>query len=182
MRTQFQLKVTLRDVQPSIWRRFLVPADIMLPRVHAVIQVAFGWTNSHLHAFRVGNKAYEAYYPESWNEPSGCDEKIDERRYKLSTFLKKTGDQLLYNYDYGDDWEVDIELEKILPATKTKFVFCLDGARAGPPDDCGGPLAYQELVESMTNRRHPQRKMFLEWMGGPYDTENFDLARINSQL
>lgn len=180
--TQLQLKVTLLDIRPMIWRRLLVPAAIKLPKLHAVLQIAFGWTNSHLHAFRCGHQSYEAYYPDTWEEPFDDDERHDESEFRLCDLLHGKGDCLLYEYDFGDSWRHEVCVEKVLPIERPARVACVAGARAAPPEDCGSIPGYQELVEAMRKPRHPERERLLEWLGGPYDPEAFDLEAINAEL
>ena len=111
-RAQLQLKVTLRDIRPAIWRRLIVPANIKLPVFHAVLQHAFDWTDSHLHAFRIGDDSYEAYDPELWDDWPGGPEKHDESKFRLNDLLHAKGDRLRYLYDFGDSWEHDVRVEK----------------------------------------------------------------------
>ena len=181
-RAQFQLKVTLLDIRPAIWRRLLVPAAIKLPKLHAVLQIAFGWTNSHLHAFRIGDEAYETYYPESWEDPLGNGERHDESKFRLCHLLHAKGDRLIYEYDFGDSWQHDVRVEKILPSERSTPVTCVAGARAAPPEDCGSIPGYQELIEAMSDPRHPERERLLEWLGEPYDPLAFDLDAIDTHL
>ena len=181
-RAQLQLKVTLLDLRPAIWRRLVVPAAIKLPKLHAVLQIAFSWTNSHLHAFRLGEDSYEAYYPETWEDPFGDGERYDESKFRLCDLLHAKGDRLIYEYDFGDSWQHEVRVEKVLPAERPAPAACVAGARAAPPEDCGSLPGYQELVKAMHNPQHPERERLLEWLGEPFDPEAFDLASINTEL
>ena len=181
-RAQLQLKVTLLEIRPAIWRRLLVPASIKLPKFHTVLQVAFDWTNSHLHAFRVGDESYEAYYPETWEDPFGGTERHDESKFRLCDLLHGKGDRLVYEYDFGDSWQHEVRVEQVLPVNRPEPVACLAGARAAPPEDCGSVPGYYELVEAMADPQHPERDRLLEWLGEPYDPEAFDLATIAALL
>jgi hypothetical protein len=181
-RAQLQLKVTLRDIRPAIWRRLIVPANIKLPMFHAVLQHAFDWTDSHLHAFRIYNDSYEAYDPELWDDWPGGPEKHDESKFRLCDLVHAKGDRLRYLYDFGDSWEHDVRVEKVLPATRPASISCPAGERAAPPEDCGGVPGYDNLVEAMANPSHPERRSLLEWLGDPYDPEAISLEAIAARL
>jgi hypothetical protein len=179
---QLQLKVTLREIRPAIWRRLLVPASIKLPKFHTVLQIAFDWTNSHLHAFQIGDQSYEACYPETWEDSLGGIERRDESKFRLCDLLHAKGDRLVYEYDFGDSWQHDVRVEKVLPVNGPTPVACVAGARAAPPEDCGSVPGYYNLVEAMADPQHPERRELLDWLGGPYDPEVFKLAAIDSLL
>jgi hypothetical protein len=142
----FQLKVTLDGIEPPIWRRLLVPSDIKLKKLHEVLQVAMGWTNSHLHQFVVG-KTYYGIPDTEFEEPN---ETKDERRFTLAQVAAGKGAKLVYEYDFGDSWEHSIVVEDVRPAEgKAVHPQCLDGARACPPEDVGStPGAVPFVVEN----------------------------------
>ena len=180
---QLQLKVSLLDIKPAIWRRLLVPAAIKLPQLHTVLQFSFGWTNSHLHAFRLGDDAYEAIYGDGDGQDfAGPGQRHDEKKYRLCDLVQAPDDSLIYEYDFGDSWLHEILVEKALPGATTKTVSCLAGARAGPPDDCGSIPGYETLVEAMADQEHPEREQLLEWLGRPYNPEAFNQAALNKFL
>ena len=131
----YQLKVTLRDSLPSVWRRIQMPGDILLPRLHAVLQIAMGWTNSHLHGF----KATWKFYAEPSPDYEGLMDMVDERQIHLSQIAPGVGSRFVYEYDFGDSWEHELVVEKILPALEAaQYPLCLGGKSACPPDDVGG--------------------------------------------
>jgi hypothetical protein len=177
----YQLKVTLNDSKPPIWRRILVPSDVSLDRFHMILQVAMGWTNSHLHQFISGRKMY-GMTGDEWGMELDLDVE-DENKYKLSDLLKEEKDSLIYEYDFGDSWEHKIILEKKLPYDKSlKVPSCIKGKRACPPEDCGGVWGYEELLEVMKNPSHPEYENMLEWLGGEIDSEYFDREEVNKRL
>lgn len=172
----YQLKITLRHIRPPVWRRLVVPADIKLPKLHEVLQAAMGWTNSHLHAFRVNGVTYGEPDPDF---DAGMK---SERGVRLDSVAGEGG-SLIYDYDFGDGWEHDIKVEAAIPAeTDTPRYLCTAGERTCPPEDCGGPPGYMELLEALRDRKHPQHADMLEWMGGEFDPEAFDLDAVNSAL
>ena len=173
----YQIKVTLEESKPPIWRRILVPGDVNLQKLHYIIQVAMGWTNSHLHQFIVG----QTYYGEP--HPDFGEEMREERRVKLSQVALGEGDRFSYEYDFGDSWLHTVLVEKILPPEPGQQVpVCVKGRRAGPPEDVGGVWGYQEFLEAIGDRDHPEHKMYLEWIGGEFDPEEFDLEETNEIL
>ncbi|CAG0983952.1 hypothetical protein ANRL3_02317 [Anaerolineae bacterium] len=173
----YQLKVTLQDSHPAIWRRIQVPDNILLPQLHGVLQLAMGWTNSHLHWFKKEKQIY--------TEPSGDFgfEVIDYRTVRLNQIAPRVKDRFIYLYDFGDSWEHDIVVEKILsPEKDVQYPHCLDGKRACPPDDVGGVWGYADFVKAIRNPRHPEHDEMLEWVGGKFDPEKFDLDGVNGML
>ncbi len=173
----YQLKVTLQDSHPAIWRRILVPDTFLLPHLHGVLQLAMGWTNSHLHWFRVGKQIYA--------EPSSdFDFEVrDYRTVRLNQIAPAVKDRFVYLYDFGDSWEHDIVVEKILPIEKgAHYPRCLEGQRACPPEDVGGVWGYSDFVKAIRNPRHPEHDEMLEWVGGKFDPEKFDLNGVNGML
>ncbi len=176
----YRLKVTLRDVTPPVWRRLLMPGDVSLSRLHDILQAALGWTDSHLHQFVVGAACY--MIPDPDEGFIGEDDK-DERRARLSSIAKAPKKRFRYEYDFGDGWEHDILVEKIEAARPgTSYPACVAGARACPPEDCGGPFGYMEMIEILGRPRHPQHRELKEWVGGEWDAEAFDLDEINAAL
>jgi hypothetical protein len=178
-----QLKVSLLEIRPAIWRRLLVPATIKLPKLHDVLRLSFGWTNSHLHAFRLGEECYQVAYPDDWGEDFfGTSRPRDEAKFRLCDLLPAKDDSLVYEYDFGDSWLHEVLVEELRTGAADPGVRCLDGARAGPPEDCGSIPGYENLVAAMADPTHPERRELLDWLGGPYDPEAFSLDRLNRRL
>ena len=175
----YQLKITLRYIRPPVWRRVQVPTDIMLAKLHRIIQVAMGWYDSHLHQFIVG----ETYYGvPSIDEFSELELK-DERRARLNQVLSKPKKKIIYEYDFGDGWEHEILLEKILqPDPAVRYPRCVDGARACPPEDCGGTGGYENFLVAIRDPDHEEHDEYLEWIGGEFDPEEFDLEELDTAL
>jgi hypothetical protein len=177
LRSVYQIKISLIGVKPPIWRTVLVSSDMKLDVFHNVIQLAMGWTDSHLHQF-IANKVFYGIPDEDFEL-----EMEDETKYRLSQLLKEEKESLVYEYDFGDSWEHKILLEKILPFdTKTTMPVCIKGKRACPPEDCGGIWGYEELLETISNPKHTDHDDMLEWLGGEFDPEEFDLEAINEDL
>jgi hypothetical protein len=174
--TVYQVKVTLHGTKPPIWRRLRLPAATTLAQLHQVIQVAFGWEDAHLHAFEVGGRRYSRPDVELW------DEAADERKVRLRDLAARPGTRLAYTYDFGDSWEHDVLVEKILPSEGVPQAVCLTGRRAGPPEDCGGVWGYAELCGILADPDHPEHAERVEWLGHPYDPAAFDKFAVNASL
>ena len=173
----YQLKITLKDSHPPIWRRVQVTSDSTLGKLHQIIQDAMGWTNSHLHSFLVQGIEYGQPAPEyDFNVRS-------EQTVKLNQLVTKEKFKFLYTYDMGDSWEHEILVEKVLPVDpETRYPICLTGKRACPPEDCGGVWGYGEFLEAIQNPDHPEHESMLEWVGGSFDPEAFDVDEVNQRL
>lgn len=174
-----QIKVTLLDIDPPVWRRLLVPATIRLDRLDRVIQAAMGWTNSHLHMFIHPSGHYGIPDPDLPLH--------DERHATLRDLAGREGDAFGYEYDLGDSWEHEVLLEKLLPAEPGgRYLTCLAGARACPPEDCGGTPGYAELIDTLADPNHPDHHDMLSWLGiekgTDFDPAHFDPADANRRL
>lgn len=167
-----QLKITLRGSKPPIWRRVQVLNNMTFSDLHDVIQIVMGWTCSHLHQFVVANK-----YIGSVAELE--DEVLNEKRIKLSDYISGEKEKFRYEYDFGDDWDHIIEVEKILPVDPTQsYPRCLAGKRACPPEDCGGIWNYGALVEILANPDHPEYENMRDFVGDEFDPNEFDLNAV----
>lgn len=179
----YQLKVVLLGSKPPVWRQLQVPGDASLDWLHAVLQVAIGWTNSHLHQFRVGEDYYSDtrhHFAEFADDP----EILEERKFTLQQIAPREQDVFVYDYDFGDSWEHEITVEKILSpeAIAATTALCLNGARACPPEDCGGVPGYENLLKILKNRKHPEHQSMSEWLGRAVDAEAFDVEKTNHWL
>lgn len=173
----YQIKATLIGTRPSIWRRLRVPSAISLEALHVVLQVAMGWTASHLHEF----SARGVHYGPA-EEANFEVEQADESRVSLGQVLRKEKDAMTYHYDFGDSWMHKIVLEKVLATTADQDVpRCIAGARACPPEDCGGVWGYARLLEAISDRSDPEHEEMLEWVGD-FDPEDLDLSEVNRVL
>ncbi len=175
----YQIKVTLSDSQPPIWRRIQVRSDITLAELHRILQIVMGWTDMHLHQFVIRDK----YYGIPDEEDIGLSKTIDERKHKLGDVLPGENSQFLYDYDFGDNWEHVLLIEKVLPPQKgVHYPLCLDGACACPPEDVGGTLGYKHFLDAISNPTHPEHKECLDWIGGEFDPKQFDVDEVDHIL
>jgi len=174
----FQVRVSLIDIDPPIWRRLLLPQDVTLPRLHDILQVTMGWTDSHLHQFKVGEICFAKPHEEFEPGP------IDYRRIALNQIAPRPGSQFVYEYDFGDSWDHLIEIEDELPVETVAGPLprCLGGERACPPEDCGGTYGYAQLLQAIRDPHHPEHGEFVTWVGPEFEPEAFDLVRVNRIL
>ena len=179
---RYQLKVTLEHTKPAVWRRVMVRGDIKLDLLHAVLQIAMGWTNSHLHMFLIGADRYSD--PTLVDDLDWQEEDKDERNVVLSKIVASGVNIFGYEYDFGDSWTHVVAVEKGLPPDPDSKVFarCTDGARACPPEDCGGTGGYADLLKIVRNPRHKEHKSMMEWLGGRFDPSAFDVEETNGFL
>ena len=172
-----QLKVTLQGTRPPIWRRLRVPSDVTLATLHGILQAAMGWEDSHLHRFRVGGATY--------GDRGVLGGVVDrsERAARLDQVAPSDQSTLWYEYDFGDGWEHALVVEAVQPSEPgVRYPVCVAGKRACPPEDCGGPWGYGELMAAIGNPANPGHADLLAWLGGPFDPEAFDVAGVNRRL
>ena len=177
-----QVRVAIDRIEPQIWRRLVVPARFNLRELHLVLQAAFGWTNSHLHEFEIGGLRYgdELADAERGEEDART---FDEMEVRLRDFSREPGTVFRYVYDMGDNWVHTVCLEKhvaVEPAPKSAR--CLEGARARPPEDVGGPGGYQDFLAAVLDPAHEEHRSMLRWAGGHFDPEWFDLELTNKDV
>lgn len=173
----FQLYVELNEVTPTIWRRILVPTSVRMIRLHDMIQATMGWTNSHLHAFTVGDERYGMCFDDY---PEG---EIDEQTVTVLRALRGHK-QFTYEYDFGDGWEhtVSVEAEFRTPHA-LKFAICLAGENACPPEDSGGPGGFKYFLKALADPRHDEHENYVRWNeGDTFDRTAFDLIEVNAAL
>ncbi len=175
--TVYQLKITLKGSRPPIWRRVQVLSSTTLGELHRIIQIAMGWTDSHLHQFTIHGEEYGEPQPE-------FDFYVqDEAKVKLSKVVTGEKFKFTYDYDFGDSWDHQILVEKVLPpAADGHYPVCLTGKRACPPEDCGGVWGYEEMLEAIKDPTHPEYENYQEWLPEDFDPEFFDLAEVNEAL
>ncbi len=172
----YQIKMILLDTHPPVWRRVLVPRDITLRQLHRIVQKVMGWTDSHVHQFVSQGQKYS---DPKYQLGTGI---TDERMTKLCEVISTVGNRFLYEYDFGDGWRHELRLEQILVQNDSFRPICVAGERACPPEDCGGPFGFAELLEILGNAEHPEYNDRLEWLGGDFDPECFDLTEVNRKL
>jgi len=177
LRDLYQLRVSLNDVEPPIWRRLLVSSSTDLALLHEIIQVTMGWSEVHPHQFTAGTRQFGVP-----DEDFG-DSLTTERGIRIGSLLKSENQTISYEYDFSDAWEHTILLEKILPYKPGESgPACINGSRCCPPEDVGGAWGYKEFLEAYTDPEHPDHKERTEWARRYFDPERFDITEVNKRL
>jgi hypothetical protein len=171
----YQFKLTLKDVKPPIWRRFQVSNTMSLQKFHQVIQRLMGWANCHLHEFEIEGARYG-------KPQEDCPGPLDEKGRRIRDFHLRLKDKIRYTYDFGDDWRIDLLLEKVLPRQRESGPVCLGGARSGPPEDSGGPCGYEVKLEALKDPSHPEYEALRMWFPPNFDPEAFSIEAVNRRL
>ena len=178
----YQFKITLRGTRPPIWRRIQVPETYTFWDLHVAIQNAMGWLDYHLHEFEIVNSSTDII-----EEIGIPDEDFELDREVLHGWKRKIADYFTmdntkadYTYDFGDNWEHMIKLEKILPRDNDiKYPICIAGKRTCPPEDCGGFWGYGDFLKIIMNPNHEKHEEMLEWAGGEFAPEHFDIKEVH---
>ena len=181
----YQICVILTDIEPDIWRQIQVPSNATLDWLRAVLQVAMGWTNSHLHHFCADRTYYGPTGPDA--DPFGFGDtsnQLDERKFTLRQLAPAEGASFFYEYDFGDSWLHEVRVEKILPPDPKQkaYAVCLDGANKCPPEDCGGAPGYLDILEVLGDPTHPDHRDTMEWLGDTFDPQEFNAKTLNTSL
>jgi len=186
---RLQLKITLGGIEPKIWRRFVVDDSLTFHELHQIIQRVMGWGNYHAYEFMVDKVRIEGEGDAGycvdlmWRSFRSKAKTVSAATTMIKDFLKKEKQKFTYLYDLGDCWKHSVVVEKILLGNDEQCPLVLDGARICPPEDCGGVHGYKELLEIQKDRSHPlYQERIMEWLGGPFDPEYFDVERVNKSL
>jgi hypothetical protein len=173
----YQLKVTLLGIEPPIWRRIRVSANSTLGQLHDVLQIVMGWTNSHLHEYRVGEDLVFGPPDPEREYPAGNELRTPLRQ------IAGPDSVIRYLYDFGDGWEHEIAVEQVLSAAEAGSAIptCIDGQRRTPPEDCGGVGGYERLLEVLADPDADEHADMMKWVGKSFDPERFDLAAVSAK-
>ncbi len=173
----YRLKLTLCGVRPPIWRRIEVPGDSRLDHLHLMFQAAMGWENSHLHNFSIGGETYGMIHDDFDSDLE------NEEKFRLRQLVPSEKAGFEYVYDFGDNWEHEVVVEHIgAPEPGVKYPRCIDGARACPPEDVGSTCGYEDFLEALRDPKHKSHEDYVEWIGGKFDAEAFDVAKTDARL
>jgi hypothetical protein len=170
----YQIKITLVDSGPPIWRRLLLNPNITLESLHSYIQAVMGWKNCHMHSFCHN----QIYYGPAENDDMELEDEVT-----LAELLWQEKQAMKYEYDFGDSWLHKIVLEKILPPdANLAGPLCVKGKCACPPEDCGGTWGFYGLLEALEDAGHPDHENAVEWLGADFDSRAFSLVDTNARL
>lgn len=186
----YQMRARIRKISPIIYRRILIHKDASLADLHYTLQILFGWFDTYLHQFKIHGKRHGI------SKPGGPWFSDDPYETQLRSFNFRLKEKFVYEYNFFDQWEVEIRLEKVLPVdSKKEYPICIEGRRSGPPEDCGGPWAFMtlrdkyslwyiesrllEMIAKNELKRHPEEvHAFKYWL----TVDKFDRQRINRWL
>ena len=181
----YQFRIELREIEPKIWRVIQVPETYSFWDLHVAIQDSMGWLDCHLHEFTVTDpitrKKVIIGIPTDEEEGFFIEETIPGWKVMIADGFSKRNKKAYYCYDFGDDWQHIIKLEKILPKDKEQtYPRCIAGERACPPEDCGSTPGYEEIVDMLKNPEpdNEEYQEMMKWLGGSYDPEYFDCSEI----
>lgn len=174
----YRLKITLKHVKPPIWRRIETLSDTRLDHLAQTILHAMGWYGGHLMSFEIDGMEYHLDH-ESVYDLGG---KL-MRKTRLDKCLTAEKQKALFTYDFGDDWQHEILLEKILePEPGATYPRCTAGAHHCPPEDCGGPWGYADILNALKDPDNPEHAELLEWVGEDFDPEAFSVEAVNERM
>ena len=170
------LRVTLLSVEPTVSRRFVVPSETKLPKFNRMLETVMGWEGYHLHMFEIEDLRIGA-------PDEDDDDVIDERRITVKQLLPRVDSRLRWAYDFGDNWQHEVVSEAIeQPSSNVRYPMCVDGERAGPPEDCGGVGGYEHLVAVLGDPSHEEHEFLTEWAPPGFDPAVFVLVAANRRL
>ena len=177
----YQFKIELDGIEPEIWRRILVPEAYSFWDLHVAIQDAMGWLDCHLHVFRPSKKNSRDDFEIGIPDDSGFadQETVAGWEVPIKEVFTDVGEELIYLYDFGDDWAHRVVLEEIVSREKgQKYPKCIGGSRACPPEDCGGVCGYERLLEAISDPENEEHEEIMTWLGGSFDSERFDPQKV----
>ncbi len=170
------LRIELFRVEPTVWRRFVVPSETKLPKLNRLLEAVMGWEGYHLHMFEIADLRI--------GQPDEDDDDvIDERRITLKQLLPRVGGQMRWAYDFGDNWQHDVAVEAIEePSPDARYPMCTAGDRACPPEDCGGVGGYKDFRVALADPAHPEHEHLREWARAGFDADAFDQMAVTKRL
>ena len=179
----YQLKLSIKGISPKIWRRIQVPENYTFLDLHKTIQAVMNWDDYHLHEFEVQNpKTGELdKIGKADNDcETFCEPLVPENKAKLSKYFTPENKFALYRYDFGDKWEIKVRLEETLSKKQgVKYPVCTAGKRAAAPEDIGGILGYEEMLEILKDPKHEEYEQTIAWLGKDFDPEYFNPKDIS---
>lgn len=179
----YQFKIALKGLRPPIWRRIQVPETYSFWDLHVAIQDAMGWEDYHLHQFIVIDPStdmkVEIGVPAEDFDVAFDTELLPEWKQKIAEWFSMENSVAEYIYDFGDNWEHKVKLEKILPKeADATYPRCIGGKRACPPEDCGGVWGYEEMLDIVVDKTHEEYEETVEWLGDDFDPDHFDVDEV----
>jgi transcriptional regulator with XRE-family HTH domain len=174
------LRVGLDEIEPPVWRRIQIPSTFDFFELHVALQDAMGWRDTHLHEFEASEPATGRRLLIGLPDDENPEERPTEPGWTTPVApILTPGASVRYLYDFGDDWSHTVTCEAREPRDAgVRYPRCLDGARACPPEDVGGPPGYMDFLAAVIDPSHEDREAMLQWAGGSWDPERFDRRAI----
>lgn len=177
MQEIISIKISLNNTHPTIWRKVLISSSVTFFDLHHIIQISMGWKNSHLFEFKVGD------YKIGYIDPQEAFEDVADAREVALDLLLKESTTFTYLYDFGDNWEHTVEVEKFREKEDGKvYPLCIDGQLACPPEDSGGFHGFYHNLEIIKDKKHPDYAFVKECLGSGYNPEKFNVEKVNKEL
>jgi hypothetical protein len=184
----FRVRLDLHGAKPPVWRRLELPGNLTLSRLHDVIQASMGWYDSHLHRFRTGRDHRSPHFVTHFDIEEG-DDGLLEDDVRIDQLLAAKGDELWYEYDFGDGWDHRLVVEEVLDVAPA-VVRCITGRMACPPEDCGGIGGYEDLAEwvrggyddAMLPGVFENATQAHDWLPPGWHPDRFDVDEANATL
>ncbi len=174
-----RIRIELKDIAPTIWRRVEVPLTTSLKGLHDVIQAVMPFENYHLFRFDVGDKRY-GIPDREWDH---VRETLDAKNIRVGALVECGVGAFSYTYDFGDDWRHSVIIENVTAADPTlDYPRFIDGSRRAPPEDVGGIPGFEEFLDAMTKPHHPEHQRLTEWYGGSFDPDDLNLPVISGRI
>ena len=178
-----QLKITLENSKPAIWRRVRVKGQTTFFELHHIIQIVFGWQNYHAYEFYIDNHKLGAPDDYMKNVPATEEGVIDARDITLDSLIVQQRETFKYEYDFGDSWMHRVVVERFLREEESMiYPYCMSGKYACPPEDCGGFRGYYNMLEILKDKKHPEYKDLKKWVGNNFDPDYFNVEQVNQKL
>jgi Plasmid pRiA4b ORF-3-like protein len=180
-----EFRVQLKNIsKPPVWRKLSIPDTFTFEDFHLAIQVAFGWDDQH--EFQFSPNGWNSLPVITFTSEESDDDDIDASECTLGEIFTEVDQTYTYIYDFGDDWIHEITVENITEGGEEETVELLGGKGKCPPEDCGGPWGYSNLIEILNDPKNPEHKDMKDWLGlGPkekWDTNEFDLKATQKEL
>lgn len=176
----YQFMIVLKDIRPTIWRRIQVPGFYSFWDLHVAIQDAMGWLDCHLHEFRVRDPFTGGEVILSFAEECSIEDRKALADYLVPISEYFGGEPVEYLYDFGDSWLHEVTLEAVLPPSgETEYPVCTAGARACPPEDCGGVNGYADFLRIIADPTDEEHEEMLHWVGGTFNPECFNPSAVH---
>lgn len=176
----YQMLVRLAESAPCIWRQIAVPGNFTLAELDRIIQLAMGWTNSHLHQFVIEGRRY-GIPDDEWQDELPL---LPDDRTTLDEAIGDSVKDFIYEYDFGDGWDHQVTVQMVMlpDGERNTWPMCLAGANACPPEDVGGISGYDEFLLAMRDPSHEEHDAMRRWWGGPFDAQGFDINSANRAI